>query len=75
MHFLAIADTDIGIARATNQDSALVKHAVYGGSEVLLAVLCDGMGGLSRGEVASATVVRACAKWRFLLNWSRSTCV
>lgn len=49
MHFLAIADTDIGIARATNQDSALVKHAVYGGSEVLLAVLCDGMGGLSRG--------------------------
>ena len=63
MHFLAIADTDIGIARATNQDSALVKHAVYGGSEVLLAVLSDGMGGLSRGEVASATVVRACAKW------------
>ena len=33
------------------------------GKEILLAVVCDGMGGLSKGELASATVIRAFAKW------------
>lgn len=63
MHFIATADTDIGISKDTNQDSALIKHAKSDGKEVLLAVVCDGMGGLSKGELASATVVRAFAKW------------
>lgn len=63
MRFTATADTDIGISKNTNQDSVLVKHASYDGGEVLLAVICDGMGGLARGELASATVVRAFAKW------------
>ena len=30
---------------------------------MLLAVVCDGMGGLAKGELASATVIRAFAKW------------
>lgn len=30
---------------------------------VLLAVLCDGMGGLAKGEVASAAVIRAFQEW------------
>lgn len=63
MHFIATADTDIGISKDTNQDSALIKHAKSDGKEILLAVICDGMGGLSKGELASATVVRAFAKW------------
>lgn len=63
MHFIATADTDIGISKDTNQDSALIKHAKSDGKEILLAVVCDGMGGLSKGELASATVVRAFAKW------------
>lgn len=29
----------------------------------MLAVICDGMGGLSQGELASATVVRGFADW------------
>ncbi len=63
MRFVATADTDIGISKNTNQDSALIKHATYSGKEVLMAVLCDGMGGLSKGELASATVVREFSKW------------
>lgn len=63
MRFIATADTDIGISKDTNQDSVLIKHARADGKEVLLAVVCDGMGGLSKGELASATVIRAFAKW------------
>lgn len=63
MRFIATADSDIGISKATNQDSVLIKQAKVDGEEVLLAVICDGMGGLSKGELASATVIRAFAKW------------
>lgn len=63
MRFIATADTDIGISKDTNQDSVLIKHATADGKEILLAVVCDGMGGLSKGELASATVIRAFAKW------------
>lgn len=63
MKFCATADTDVGISKKTNQDSVLIKHAKADGKEVLLAVVCDGMGGLSRGELASATVVRAFSQW------------
>lgn len=63
MKFCATADTDVGISKKTNQDSVLIKHAEVDGKEVLLAVVCDGMGGLSRGELASATVVRAFSQW------------
>jgi serine/threonine protein phosphatase PrpC len=63
MTFTFIADTDIGNVKKTNQDSLLVKHAAYNNKEVLMAILCDGMGGLSSGELASATVIRAFDKW------------
>lgn len=63
MHFTATADTDIGISKNTNQDSMLIKHAIADGKEVLLAVVCDGMGGLSKGELASATVIKAFSRW------------
>lgn len=63
MRFTATADTDIGISKNTNQDSLLIKHAKAEGKEVLLAVVCDGMGGLSKGELASATVIQAFARW------------
>lgn len=63
MRFIATADTDIGISKDTNQDSVLIKHAKADEKEVLLAVVCDGMGGLSKGELASATVIRAFSKW------------
>lgn len=55
--------TDKGKQRKNNQDSLLLKRAVWGGEEVLLAVLCDGMGGLTKGELASAAAVRAFSGW------------
>lgn len=35
----------------------------YQSWEYGFAVLCDGMGGLAKGELASATVIRAFDKW------------
>ena len=63
MKFLVTASTDVGILKETNQDSCLVKHISTKIGEILLAVVCDGMGGLSKGELASATVVRAFSHW------------
>lgn len=63
MKYLVMADTDIGIRKQTNQDSLLVKYGNCEIGEVLLAVICDGMGGLDKGEVASATVIREFARW------------
>ena len=63
MRYIATADTDIGIVKTTNQDSVLIKHASTDIGEVLMAIVCDGMGGLAKGELASATVIRAFAKW------------
>lgn len=55
--------TDIGIKKKTNQDSILVKAVAKNEKEVLLAVLCDGMGGMDKGEVASASMVRDFSEW------------
>lgn len=63
MRYLAVADTDAGISKEVNQDSVLIKHAGTDFGEIVLAVVCDGMGGLSKGELASATVIREFAKW------------
>lgn len=63
MRFCATADTDIGTTKSTNQDSALIKHASYQGAEVMMAIICDGMGGLAKGELASATVIRRFSDW------------
>lgn len=63
MHYTATADTDVGIKKQTNQDSILIKHGQCKKGEILLAVICDGMGGLKKGEVASATVVKKFSEW------------
>lgn len=39
------------------------RAAVVDVGETVLAVVCDGMGGLKKGEVASATVIDAFGKW------------
>ena len=62
-HFMAAYHTDVGIKKKTNQDSLLLKSASDGTEEVLLAVLCDGMGGMEKGELASAAVIRAFSDW------------
>ena len=49
MNFLSSAHTDVGIKKKTNQDSVLLKEADTEYGPVLLAVICDGMGGLAKG--------------------------
>ena len=54
MEFLAAQHTDIGTCKGTNQDSICIMEAQTGDGNVLFAAVCDGMGGLEQGEVASA---------------------
>lgn len=64
MNFIGSAVTDIGNTKQTNQDSACIKIANTDRlGQVAMVVLCDGMGGLDKGELASATVIRAFAAW------------
>lgn len=63
MDFKISASTDIGILKNANQDSLSVKVIKANCGRMVFAVLCDGLGGLSKGEVASAMVVRAFEKW------------
>lgn len=63
MNYLVSAATDIGISKNTNQDSYHVTVADTRLGKMVIAILCDGMGGLSKGEVASATVIHAFHEW------------
>lgn len=63
MDFMIAAYSDVGIKKSTNQDSVLIKVAETNCGKVMLAVVCDGMGGLAKGELASATLIRAFDKW------------
>jgi len=63
MNFILAAETDKGIVKATNQDSFGAKVFSTCIGSVVFAVMCDGMGGLSRGELASATVVSKLMQW------------
>ncbi len=63
MNFIISANTDVGISKDTNQDSltSLIVNTPQG--RMAFCVLCDGMGGLDKGEVASASVVTAFRNW------------
>lgn len=63
MNFIISANTDIGTTKTTNQDSltSMVINTAQG--RMAFSVLCDGMGGLDKGEVASASVINAFRSW------------
>lgn len=63
MNFLTSSHTDVGIKKKTNQDSMLIEQARTEMGNVLFAAVCDGMGGLQKGEVASATLVNRLSNW------------
>ncbi|MFD0826526.1 PP2C family protein-serine/threonine phosphatase [Neobacillus sp. M.A.Huq-85] len=63
MTILTAFHTDVGIKKKTNQDGLLLKTARTPKGQVGLFVVCDGMGGLAQGELASATVIRGMADW------------
>ena len=63
MRFLSAAHTDIGITKQINQDSFCLKIAKTPKSNIAFSVLCDGMGGLKKGELASSSVVNTFSEW------------
>lgn len=63
MEFIVAADSDIGISKEINQDSICIKTAAADADKAALILVCDGMGGLSKGEIAAAAVVRELAAW------------
>lgn len=63
MRFAFSGNTDIGTKKETNQDSLLMRKFSTSFGEVVFAVLCDGMGGLAKGEVASASLINAFDNW------------
>ena len=63
VNFIVSYNTDKGIRKLTNQDALLMKVSNTPNGRVGLFVVCDGMGGLEQGELASATVIRGLDKW------------
>lgn len=59
---LCCGETNIG-KRKINQDACAWLRAETEQGIAAFAVVCDGMGGLQKGEEASAEVVRAFARW------------
>ena len=63
MQFVVSASTDLGAKKHVNEDSLFVRSIRAGRERMVFAVLCDGMGGLSRGEMASASLIHAFSEW------------
>lgn len=63
MSILTTYATDAGNVKPVNQDALLIKSATADEVEVMLLCICDGMGGLSMGERASAHVIRRFSEW------------
>ena len=63
MDYFISANTDVGIKKDTNQDGLSVKIIKTPKEKIVFAILCDGMGGLAKGEVASTSVITAFNNW------------
>lgn len=63
MKYLSAGLTQKGKRKSVNQDSVLILPGYFADQNCVLAVICDGMGGLEKGEFASKEVVRQFAEW------------
>ena len=63
MKFIASYHTDIGIKKSSNQDALLLKIGRDKAGKKAIFAICDGMGGLSSGEIASSTVIKHLSYW------------
>lgn len=57
------ARTFVGSVKTVNQDAYCVLVGQAGAKEVGLLAVCDGVGGLSSGELASSVAVRELSRW------------
>lgn len=63
MEFLVSYYTDRGIKKRINQDGLMMKSIRTNKGRIGLFTVCDGMGGLDKGELASTTVITNLSKW------------
>lgn len=63
MKYLTSVYWERGSVAKCNQDSLVVLQVMTAGGRVLMAAVCDGMGGLSQGECASGYVTRRLQEW------------
>jgi serine/threonine protein phosphatase PrpC len=63
MNYIISAVTDVGTKREKNEDRAMVQEYYTAIGSVALAVICDGIGGLAQGEVASQMMIQAFEAW------------
>ncbi|MDO5346508.1 MAG: protein phosphatase 2C domain-containing protein [Lachnospiraceae bacterium] len=63
MKFIYSCHTDIGTMREVNQDALVIKNIRQRGHTVLLAAICDGVGGLNQGEVTSRKTAEMLSDW------------
>lgn len=62
--------TDRGNVRTVNQDAIFFQYVEKEDQYFALGAVCDGVGGLSHGEVASCLVIRAIEEWfQNVLEW------
>lgn len=63
MQFRGAGYSNVGRTKDTNQDSYAISIADTKVGNVALVIVADGMGGLEKGELASAEVVRTLSSW------------
>ncbi|MCM1180723.1 MAG: protein phosphatase 2C domain-containing protein [Clostridium sp.] len=63
MEIVAACYTDAGMIKEINQDSLSVKVVNFSEGKIAFAIVCDGLGGLEHGELASREVVMAFNHW------------
>ena len=63
MEFTTAYCTDKGNVKAINQDALLIKTASSKFGNIIFMAVCDGMGGLEQGEVASSTMIKHLSDW------------
>lgn len=70
MQVLASYYTDAGNMKSVNQDSLSIKVVNSPHGRIIFAIVCDGMGGLEQGELASKEVVLSFDQW-FQMSFAR----
>lgn len=65
MDYYVSTATDVGTRKEVNQDAVFVRRLVTPVGKMAFAVLCDGMGGLQYGEIASTEVVAGFRDWMY----------
>ncbi|MGL5574557.1 MAG: PP2C family protein-serine/threonine phosphatase [Sarcina sp.] len=55
--------SEAGLVKVNNEDNILVQVGEYKNNDFGLFIVCDGLGGLAYGEIASAMVINKFRKW------------